>query len=256
MILSPEFRPFLAAIRESPGDDLPRHVAADFLDEHGDADRARFIRLQLAIAAGDDRCYQQSTAIRCICPVLRCRCKPCTLRRRERELLGKFGQRWRDEAMQPARDAWEVRGRTKFFEGSNADLRRQVDERVREWGWLMTDCVSFRRGFPATVRMPLDAALRWLPELVRLWPLEEVRVTDREPERDIYYGGISYYRWHHEKNPLAPPATCISGRIFTAAVTLSNLEGDFLTSEAAHAALSAALLTLARAPQVPPAAAQ
>ncbi len=36
----------LAGIRAAPDDDLPRLVYADWLEEHGDADRAEFIRLQ------------------------------------------------------------------------------------------------------------------------------------------------------------------------------------------------------------------
>src|SRR4051812_48918640 len=39
---------FLAAIAANPDDDLPRLVFADWLDEHGDADRAAFVRLQCA----------------------------------------------------------------------------------------------------------------------------------------------------------------------------------------------------------------
>jgi uncharacterized protein (TIGR02996 family) len=39
----------LAAIRQVPDDDAPRLVYADWLDEHGDADRAEFIRLQVEI---------------------------------------------------------------------------------------------------------------------------------------------------------------------------------------------------------------
>ena len=38
---------FLRAIREAPGDDAPRLVYADWLDEQGRADRAAFIRLQV-----------------------------------------------------------------------------------------------------------------------------------------------------------------------------------------------------------------
>src|SRR5690349_12889724 len=39
----------LAAIRQAPRDDAPRLVFADWLDEHGEADRAEFIRLQIEI---------------------------------------------------------------------------------------------------------------------------------------------------------------------------------------------------------------
>jgi uncharacterized protein (TIGR02996 family) len=39
----------LAAVRQAPDDDSPRLVYADWLDEHGEADRAEFIRLQIEI---------------------------------------------------------------------------------------------------------------------------------------------------------------------------------------------------------------
>jgi uncharacterized protein (TIGR02996 family) len=41
---------FLQAILEDPDDDTPRLVYADWLDEHGDADRAEFIRVQCELA--------------------------------------------------------------------------------------------------------------------------------------------------------------------------------------------------------------
>jgi uncharacterized protein (TIGR02996 family) len=46
----PGSEPFLAAIRAAPADDLPRLVFADWLDEHGDPDRAEFIRVQCELA--------------------------------------------------------------------------------------------------------------------------------------------------------------------------------------------------------------
>jgi uncharacterized protein (TIGR02996 family) len=44
-----------AAILESPEDDAPRLVYADWLEEHGDADRAAFIRAQVRLAHFDWR---------------------------------------------------------------------------------------------------------------------------------------------------------------------------------------------------------
>jgi len=40
----------LAAIRAAPGDDAPRLVYADWLDEHGQPERAEFIRVQCQLA--------------------------------------------------------------------------------------------------------------------------------------------------------------------------------------------------------------
>src|SRR5262245_24607645 len=41
---------FLRAIREAPGDDVHRLVYADWLEDHGDPDRAQFIRVQCKLA--------------------------------------------------------------------------------------------------------------------------------------------------------------------------------------------------------------
>ncbi len=44
----PEWSALLQAVVDSPADDLPRLVAADWLDDHDDPERAEFIRLQCA----------------------------------------------------------------------------------------------------------------------------------------------------------------------------------------------------------------
>ncbi len=43
----PDWQHLLRAVASAPADDLPRLVAADWLDEHGEADRAEFIRIQV-----------------------------------------------------------------------------------------------------------------------------------------------------------------------------------------------------------------
>ncbi len=47
-----ENQSFLEAIRESPDDDVARLIYADWLDDHGDAARAEFIRVQCELARG------------------------------------------------------------------------------------------------------------------------------------------------------------------------------------------------------------
>jgi uncharacterized protein (TIGR02996 family) len=41
---------FLESILESPNDDTPRLIYADYLDEHFETDRAKFIRVQSLLA--------------------------------------------------------------------------------------------------------------------------------------------------------------------------------------------------------------
>ena len=62
---------FLRAITAAPADDLPRLIYADWLDEHGESERAEFIRLQIQLA-GHPAHHSAETG--------------CPLRRREREL--------------------------------------------------------------------------------------------------------------------------------------------------------------------------
>src|SRR5437763_14959052 len=62
---------FLRAIWDRPHDDAPRLIYADWLDEHGDPERAEFIRLTTGSAAG-----------------------PAA---RVEELLARNGDRWRAE---------------------------------------------------------------------------------------------------------------------------------------------------------------
>src|SRR5262245_53285184 len=38
---------FIQAIIQAPDDDLPRLIYADWLDEHGESDRAEFVRVQI-----------------------------------------------------------------------------------------------------------------------------------------------------------------------------------------------------------------
>ena len=46
----PDWPTFIAAIIANPDDDTVRLVAADFLEEHGDPERAAFIRIQVELA--------------------------------------------------------------------------------------------------------------------------------------------------------------------------------------------------------------
>jgi uncharacterized protein (TIGR02996 family) len=52
----------LAAIRAAPDDDAPRLVYADWLDEHGQPERAEFIRVQCALARADSPALRRREA--------------------------------------------------------------------------------------------------------------------------------------------------------------------------------------------------
>ena len=46
----PQALALLAAAKEAPHDDAPRLVLSDWLDDHGEPERAEFIRAQLRLA--------------------------------------------------------------------------------------------------------------------------------------------------------------------------------------------------------------
>jgi uncharacterized protein (TIGR02996 family) len=51
--MSPQLEALLCGCKEAPEDNEPRLVLADWLEEHGEADRAEFVRLQLRLAPDD-----------------------------------------------------------------------------------------------------------------------------------------------------------------------------------------------------------
>lgn len=78
----------LAAIRESPQDDAPRLIYADWLDENGQAERAEFLRVQCELAAMERRHYLECTS------TTKRSMESNSLRRRERELWRANWQDW------------------------------------------------------------------------------------------------------------------------------------------------------------------
>jgi uncharacterized protein (TIGR02996 family) len=97
---------FLCDIIENPTDDTPRLVYADWLDEHGSAERAEFIRLQIEHArldADDPRRWD--------------------LGKREVALLKAHGPAWLQSL-----PAWAREGRCWFRRGFVAEVTATVDQ--------------------------------------------------------------------------------------------------------------------------------
>jgi uncharacterized protein (TIGR02996 family) len=134
---------FLADIVAHPEEDAPRLIYADWLDEHGESDRAEFIRLQIELPQLLCDRHHDDTGH----PA--CRCRFCLLRRRQDEL---FRGRW-DAEVVPA--SWTESSR-----------------------W---PAPVYRRGFMAVMTLPCAEWLRRGPALVRAAPLETVRLSDRRP---------------------------------------------------------------------------
>ena len=142
MPVSDEQRSFWAAIRAKPEDDLPRLVYADWLEEHGEADRAEFIRVQCALARlGPDRRKGRKERVR--------------LEPREEALLAGHGDQWLD----PIR---------VVLRGSNP-----WDQEDRWLGPL-----KFQRGFVNCAYLGLESARRRAAAGAALGPVDQVGVTE------------------------------------------------------------------------------
>jgi len=96
---------FLQAILDAPDDNAPRLLFADWLEEYGDADRAEFIRIQVAFAARN--------------PGL-----PPALWSRQKELLARHDEEWSAPARGAAASCAFERG---FIEEVDADAGRFLD---------------------------------------------------------------------------------------------------------------------------------
>lgn len=212
-------RGFLADIIANPEDDVPRLIYADWLEDHGQDERAEFIRVQI----------DEMTKHTCKCaPALFVSpgCPTCKLvkpmRSRNRSLLTKLADAFRPQV---------------------------------PWSWSVslftptrdTPCSIIRRGFLAEIHAPLTVLMEHLPRLVRRHPIERVRATDREPR--IIFSRANDFLWlpgisqtHLHEIPFE-----VAQRLGRKATFVSGLMVySYPTVEAAHDDLSVALLKLSK----------
>lgn len=151
----------LQAILAAPDDDTPRLILADWFEEHGDGERAEFIRVQCDIAEAE----RSPIADLQTCDDEKCTCWFMDLRRRERALLAKDGP--------------PIHGvRSRFRQG------KPDEHQAYRWmgvaGYAMT-WVTFRRGFIDAVECRLEDWLLYGKELLSEHPVTQIRLTDRNP---------------------------------------------------------------------------
>jgi uncharacterized protein (TIGR02996 family) len=143
----------LREVLEAPDDDTPRLVLADWLEEHGEPDRAGFIRVQVALArlAGEEGA---SVADDC-----------------------QYPRGWGAEERAMHRQARELFGRN----GHWSALRFPGEAPYGGWVYHAPEWLHWRRGFLRTVRLPCRDFLDHAAALFATHPVTEVRLTDREP---------------------------------------------------------------------------
>jgi uncharacterized protein (TIGR02996 family) len=157
----PDWPAFLSAIVAEPADDTPRLVAADFLEENGDAERAAFIRAQIALARLEASGLGKSL-------------EADELRKKERAFLGQLSEY------------------PLFWGAEDCPELVQMPPTLRvEGAQRLTWC----RGFVEAVRCP---AAEWLRHgvAVRLRnPVRRVTLTEcHAVELNSWYAGLSALR--------------------------------------------------------------
>jgi uncharacterized protein (TIGR02996 family) len=219
---------FLRAIMAEPEADSHRLVYADWLDEHGDPERAEFIRVQCAVEKVRAACL----------------CGDCVRRRGG-------GQHHNGPCGLDRREHGFPRHRERELLASH-----QVDWRMRDlpgmpFGNWVTD---FRRGFVAEVTLPCGQWMRHGPALVRAAPLERVILPDRHRSRWARGGGLGDYYWVEQHGPTAHLPDRLPAPLFAFLPPgLPDQDGvmTYETGDAAREALSHAALAWARNPARP-----
>lgn len=253
----PAFRDLLKAVCERPDDDLPRLVAADWLDENGESARAEFVRVQIEMAKlsepdlktigrisfGDDRDVGWRHGGLCT----RCRetaCRYHALENRQTELAATRFEEWfpglrelipmGDDCRQyitrgfPSRIECSLQA---FMGGPcSYDLRAAGGYGARNIPCARTTCKKCN----GTGRLP-----GLVDTVGAKWPITEVRLTDRDPHE------IFHHRAGHVDSEGILVTTTRFG-FWPDSIPFFDCNQTFPTIEAAHSALSSAIIDLSR----------
>jgi len=204
--MSDDERALLQAVLDSPQDDLPRLVYADWLDENGRSERSTFIKVQLALAGMDKSCncrqYQFGSRSDTN-PTPYCRGRRCKLLRLQMRLRGWHWYSWSNEVLGESRVIQHMSGVniTDWLNQTRAEFTPLF------WAYARS-CVTFHRGFVNHVRLPLAAFERHAGQLFRDAPIEQVTITDREPFHGASLAWDLGWIWAHDEETFVTPESC------------------------------------------------
>lgn len=257
----PDYRAMLAGIRSDKADDLKRLVLADWLEEHGQTERAEFIRVQCELASmpGYPVAWDHDAHLHV-----------ADLHRRQVWLLNKwdYGRGWRKlagreaVAVIPYGNPWY--DHFSFHRGFLHTVRGPLASLIggecgRCGGESGYEYDSYRTGTLMTVDCPCPRCrgtgrtVGVLPALVRDGVVERVEVTDREPLADGGQGPWTWWRESQQYGTRIDPRSDLPDALFDALLRVLGKDawwgGDGWTNhdtrEAALSALSTALIAWA-----------
>lgn len=190
----PEYRAHIAGIIQNPADDLPRLVLADWLDEHGQHDRAEFIRVQCEIERLKRECTAHRTLQR----------KVTRLKKRERELYDLGAAVVLEEShLRPGDDVsgiqWGfVRGFVHTVRCRYADWLSGKCETCNGRGRLLDNGNGGSDRWPCGVCQAKGTLSGFGADVVRLHPVGYVQITAARVfpsggNNTYYLGGLSVF---------------------------------------------------------------
>jgi uncharacterized protein (TIGR02996 family) len=234
---------FVEDVCRHPGEDAPRLIVGDWLDEHGQAERAEFIRVQCELARHPRQvkwlAEMPAESWRGGTDEGRLLWRLESLRRRERELLQAHRREWLTEAAPPGVRYWQ----------SATEHGWALPGPTGDGGEGLTGAsVEFRRGFVEEITLPGEAFLAHAAALFRAAPVRRVTLSGREPSQ---YPGLSGREWWYWS--VVSPVSADPRRVPLALWNLleANERGDdgvplWCSRAAALDALSAACLLYGR----------
>jgi uncharacterized protein (TIGR02996 family) len=236
-------RGLLDNIIANPDDDVPRLIYADWLEEFCNMQgRACFIRRQIQTY----QIFHPKTGE--ISP-LAVGNWPVALSAEEFwDWFGSYPEGWL--RAWPGSPAVSIQCYSDGTQSCVVSYQQDGDDRAWEF--------TIERGFPKGVALPQRAWLDHGPGMVGMWPLTEVKLTDKEPSREPSreLGGTP--RWHFYSNSIVGPWIAINSSLLDAPIwramlvtsaNIASYQNDciaFSSREKGMAALSLACLEYAR----------
>lgn len=214
------YRGLLDAILESPEDDFPRLILADWLQDNGDEERAEFIRLGIQLATLD-KASAEAVLLKELLDTL---ARPIWLLETAAAI---------DISTEPSRP---IGDRSSFMDFGTQTGHWKYPWRYIWWTW--------ERGFVGAVKLELEDWLKYGLALIGCQPLTRVCLTGKAPFRAPF---LDQRYWWHSLSSLA--ASQIGELWEWLPETRDGLNDGYKTEEAALRALSEGCLRWARSEQ-------
>jgi uncharacterized protein (TIGR02996 family) len=208
---------FIRQICERPEDDTVRLVFADWLEEHGEPERAEFIRVQME--AERMRGGGCAVVLGAMCDGKKEWCVRCGLFRRALKLHNPHTDSWLPRIL-PGERSWSV-----------SDEPPPETSHGPRYHWT--------RGFVSRIELPCDAFMQHAADIFAAHPVTEVRLTDCSPFRN----GDGFWRWwwfNPDQDERARDADEVPDPLY------NRVRGYYASAKIASDALCDAALAMAR----------